>query len=91
MFFLRYPDLKERKIIGNRVTLDRWIKKGKFPAPVHLGDNTVAWTVPEVEAWVREKIAERDSVTSPADQKGQPGDGAPQLPNGHNNVGSGAA
>jgi len=34
---------------------------GRFPKRVTLGGNRVAWLMCEVDAWVSERIAERDA------------------------------
>lgn len=34
---------------------------GKFPKRVNLGPGRVAWVLSEVDAWVSERIAERDT------------------------------
>lgn len=34
---------------------------GRFPLRIKLGPNRVAWVLSEVEAWVRERIDERDA------------------------------
>ena len=49
---LRYPDLVQRGIVNNRTTLNRWIRAGRFPAPLHLGPNTLAWREAEVEEFL---------------------------------------
>ena len=49
--YLRYSDLKLSGRVPNRTTLRRWVKAGRFPRPVKLGPNTVAWRVKEVEQW----------------------------------------
>lgn len=36
----------------SRVQLWRDIRKGKFPAPILLGENSVAWFADEVEQWL---------------------------------------
>ncbi|CAA7616962.1 AlpA family transcriptional regulator [Magnetospirillum sp. SS-4] len=36
---------------------------GKFPKRVNLGPGRVAWLMSEVDAWVSERIAERDTPT----------------------------
>lgn len=41
---------------------------GKFPKRIKLGPNRVAWVLSEVNAWVSERIADRDAfseTTSP--------------------------
>jgi prophage regulatory protein len=35
----------------HRNTLWRWVREGKFPPPVKLGENTTAWRLEDVEAW----------------------------------------
>jgi prophage regulatory protein len=44
----------------SRSTLYLYINQGKFPKPVSLGENSVAWVESEVDDWIRERIAERD-------------------------------
>jgi prophage regulatory protein len=36
-------------------------KKGKFPRRIQVGPNRVAWLLSEVEAWVSDRVAERNS------------------------------
>ncbi len=48
---LRYADLVERGLVRNRMTLRRWILAGRFPAPIALGPNTLAWPEDEIEAF----------------------------------------
>ena len=52
---LRFADLKARKIVSNRTTLRRWIQADEFPAPVKLGENSIAWRVDEVKEWDRSR------------------------------------
>ena len=33
---------------------------GRFPKRISLGQNRVAWLLPEVEEWINERIAKRD-------------------------------
>ena len=49
---LRRADVLE--LLGIRpVTLYRWVKDGKFPAPMHLGaGRIIAWRKADVEAWL---------------------------------------
>jgi prophage regulatory protein len=35
-------------------------KAGKFPKRIRLGQNRVAWVMAEVEAWIDERLAERE-------------------------------
>jgi predicted DNA-binding transcriptional regulator AlpA len=44
------------------ITVWRWIKDGKFPAPRHLGNTrTCVWSRAEVEEWERQRLAGGDS------------------------------
>src|SRR5262245_30898592 len=35
-------------------------KKGKFPRRIQVGPNRVAWLLSEVEAWISDRVAERN-------------------------------
>lgn len=35
---------------------------GKFPKPVKIADRCVAWPATEVDAWIAERIAEREAA-----------------------------
>lgn len=35
----------------SRVQLWRMVRAGKFPQPIEVGDNSIAWIKSEVEAW----------------------------------------
>jgi prophage regulatory protein len=37
-------------------------KAGRFPRRIKLGPNSVGWIAEEIDEWIRERIAERDSV-----------------------------
>jgi len=50
--FLRFADLKARGILGNWMTLRRWIEREGFPPGVKLGPNTRAWSESEIEEWL---------------------------------------
>ncbi len=71
--FLRFHDLKERKIANNRTTLSRWIKNCGFPPGVLIGPNSRAWTEDEIEAWLAERrrmgaVAETEDGTEDTDE-----------------------
>jgi hypothetical protein len=68
--YWHYRDLLAKGIVGNRVTLARWIAIGGFPKPVSLGPNTRAWLRTAVETWL-------ESRAHPAD------DPAPVAADGH--------
>ena len=57
--YLRFADLVERQIVGNRTTLSRWTKEHGFPPGILLGANTRAWPEDEVEAWLEARPQKR--------------------------------
>lgn len=61
--YLRFDDLRERRIVNNRTTLSRWIRERGFPPGILLGPNTRVWSEEEIETWI-EKM--RGSDTEPA-------------------------
>jgi prophage regulatory protein len=42
-----------------RSTIYKYVAANMFPKPVSLGDRAVAWVEAEVEAWIEEKISNR--------------------------------
>lgn len=48
--FIKLPKVLELTQIG-RTTLWRLVKNGRFPKPVHIGPNSVAWREDDYEAW----------------------------------------
>lgn len=57
--FIRLNDVKALTGLG-RSTIYKYIKLGFFPEPVNLGSRSVAWVEAEVQAWIAERIRERD-------------------------------
>ena len=55
---LRLPEVMARTGLS-RTTIYRWRLAGRFPQPVRLGTRCVGWIESEVEAWLRERMAER--------------------------------
>ena len=43
-----------RKAVGGigKTTLWRWVREGRFPKPVRLGANCVAWRSDDVDQWI---------------------------------------
>jgi prophage regulatory protein len=64
--FYRYPNLVERGIVANRMTLSRWIATQGFPKPVPLGPNTRAWIAEEVDAWLAARADARNAPNTAA-------------------------
>lgn len=52
---VRYRYLKERGIVNDRMALARAIEKYDFPKPMALGENTLAWSLEEVEIWLKSR------------------------------------
>lgn len=44
-------------------TLYELIAAGDFPSPIPIGRQAVAWLESEVEAWIKNRIEQRDSRT----------------------------
>jgi len=57
---LRQPEIKQ-KTGQSRATVYRGIAAGTFPKPVKLGPGSVGWIESEVDQWIRDRIAERDT------------------------------
>ena len=61
MRLLGEEDLKQKGIRFSRSHRYRLIKKGLFPAPVKIGENTNAWPESEIDKWIEDCIAARDA------------------------------
>ncbi|PVY78192.1 AlpA family transcriptional regulator [Tamilnaduibacter salinus] len=35
----------------SRITPWRWVREGKYPAPIKLGDNCTRWKLSDIIAW----------------------------------------
>jgi prophage regulatory protein len=53
--FYRLPQLKARLGVSGS-SIWAWVKKGKFPAPIKLAENTTAWHLADIEAWEQSRI-----------------------------------
>ena len=60
MRLLSFDDLPSKGVPYSRPHLYRLIKMGKFPRPVKLGENRVAFVEAEIDSYIESKIAERD-------------------------------
>lgn len=56
--FLRLPSVIEMTSLSCS-TIYEYMSNGKFPKPVRLGGNKVAWLSSEVGQWMQERINER--------------------------------
>jgi prophage regulatory protein len=64
---LSIDDLKPLKGIPySKPHLWRLIRTGKFPRPIRLGENRIAFPESDIDNWIKSKIAERDAVTEVA-------------------------
>lgn len=53
---LRYPDLAPYFPDGrlpHQSTLNRWVRAGRFPAPLRVSDRWKAWRKGAIDDWVR--------------------------------------
>ena len=55
--FLRLPEVQARTGLS-RSTIYVRVEQGTFPRPVSLGSRAVGWIEAEVEAWMRQRVAE---------------------------------
>ena len=54
---LRMAEVQARTSLS-RSTIRRWVARGLFPQPIKLGECVVGWIEAEIDAWIRERIAE---------------------------------
>ena len=74
MRVLIFPELKSEKgIPWSRVEIWRKEKAGKFPKRIKLGDRAIAWIESEIDGWLAERAAERDTDDSDDDNRAREG------------------
>ena len=61
MKVLETRDLRERGIHWTRQHIYRLVKEGRFPKPFKLGTKTNAWTVDQIDEYLKSRIATRDA------------------------------
>jgi prophage regulatory protein len=78
---LSRDDLRARGIKFSRQHLHRLIRQKRFPAPVKIGANTNAWLEPEIDEYLANCVAKRDSATQPPRRRtdSEPGPDLTQL------------
>lgn len=64
---LQAHDLRKLPVVCRQTgqsaaTIYRSIKAGTFPAPVKTGVRASAWVGAEINAWIAERIAQRDAA-----------------------------
>lgn len=57
---IRKPELLARVGLSDP-TIWRMERRGEFPKRVRLGGNSTGWLASEVEAWIKQKAAERSA------------------------------
>jgi prophage regulatory protein len=57
---LRRKQVEERTGLS-RSTIYLRIQEGEFPKPINLGARAVGWLENEIEAWLTEKVENRDN------------------------------
>jgi prophage regulatory protein len=64
MRMLRVPDVCKATTLS-RTTIYRLVRAGKFPAPVKLTEQTIAWDQAAVDSWLQQKLSATLSAPSP--------------------------
>ena len=59
---IRRPEVLSRVGLSSS-TLYEMTAAGDFPAPIPIGRKAVAWLESEVDAWIKNRIEQRDSRT----------------------------
>jgi predicted DNA-binding transcriptional regulator AlpA len=54
--------LRAKGIKFSRQHRHRLVREGKFPPPIKTGQNTNSWIEREIDLWIEQRIAERDSA-----------------------------
>lgn len=44
------------KVPLRKSTIYAYVKAGKMPAPIKLGDRAVGWIESEIDAWLKERV-----------------------------------
>jgi len=60
MRLIRLKEVMNLTALG-RSTIYKKMKEGTFPKTVSLGDRAVAWIESEIEEWIEEIIAQRET------------------------------
>lgn len=64
IMLIRLPQVKALTGLS-RSGIYRLVAAGDFPAPVKLGERSVAWSEEEVAAWCQARIAARNAKVTP--------------------------
>jgi len=55
-------DAVSARVSFHPVHIRRLVRSNKFPAPIRLGENRVAWIETEIDEWLETKRMERDAA-----------------------------
>lgn len=61
MRYVRFRQLAELGLPWSRTHVNRLIAAGEFPAPIHIGRNTVMWLETEILDYLEQRRRERDT------------------------------
>jgi prophage regulatory protein len=61
MRILRIRELKDKGIDWSDATIYRRVRAGQFPVPINLSSGKVGWIEEEIDNWIRDCIARRDT------------------------------
>ena len=56
---LRRREVLQRVALSSH-QISRMIRAGRFPKPVRISDHAIAWDSAEIDAWITDRITERD-------------------------------
>jgi prophage regulatory protein len=59
---LSRADLRAKGITYHRQSIWRLVRARRFPPPIKLGSQTLAWWESEINAWLQDRTAERDAT-----------------------------
>jgi prophage regulatory protein len=60
MQVLKLPEVC-RKVGLSRAPVYKMVSEGKFPAPIKLGARASGWVDTEIDAWIEQRVVERDA------------------------------
>ncbi len=64
MRLISMKDLRQAGVPYSPAHIYRLISAGEFPKPVKLGANRIAFVADEIDAWIKAKVDQRDSVVA---------------------------
>jgi prophage regulatory protein len=61
MKVLSFRDLRDRGIPFTRQHIHKLVKRGEFPSPFKIGGNTNAWNDSEIDKYLKDRFAQRQT------------------------------